>query len=82
MINKVGDVLAWKREGNDEALRCEVLQVRNGVNLRAQLRIEGWFGTQWETLDSNFEVYAEWEARQQAKAAEKRATAKKLKAAA
>ena len=70
---KHGDILAWKREGDDDALRCEILQIRDTQPQRACLRVEGWLGTHWETLNSSFELYSAWEAKQAAKAADRRA---------
>lgn len=47
----VGETIYWMRQG--EELECRVLHVKSdGYRQRAQLKIEGWAGTQWEPLDA------------------------------
>lgn len=53
----VGDKLIWLRQGHK--LKCTVLDVRPAAHrndvTRMQIRVEGWVGTHWETLDYSFE---------------------------
>lgn len=51
---KVGDRLEWSRAGDKN--KCTVLEVKEvgGGKQRANLKIDGWLGTNWETIDHNF----------------------------
>lgn len=52
---KVGDRLIWSRQG--AKLVCDVLAIKketNNLYPRAQLLIDGWLGTYWETIDYTF----------------------------
>lgn len=76
MSFKVGDIIAWKRAGGEEPLRCEIMELRTSFERdRARLRGDGWIGTHWETLrEGLFMTWADHEAakttkRKQAKAA-------------
>lgn len=52
---RVGDVLLWKRAAG--SVMCEVLEIKTVKAVqRACLRIAGWLGTHWETLDHTFDL--------------------------
>lgn len=54
---KVGDKLTWKRNG--DRLTCYVREIDDThlYKQRGKLRVEGWLGTHWETLDDgHFEL--------------------------